>query len=173
MCSYYSFSSHCMDIFRKAVYIANAILYSFLCKDISVHMKAFDAYARPILEYCCFVWSPILCRNIDMVEKVQKTFRRRVLWKFNLPVMSYVDRLQFSYRNNLEHRRLVLSLCMFHRIFNRFVHFDVLMKNFFSLKMLRIWNSLHESIVSSTVMTAFKRRICKFNLSDYLQLNEC
>ena len=46
-------------------------------------------------------------------------------------------------------------------------------KKFFSLKMLRIWNSLPESIVSSNVMIAFKRRICKFDLSDYLRLNEC
>ena len=113
--------------------------------------------------------------------------------------MSYVDRLQFLKRIILEHRRLVLSVCMFHKIFNRFVHCDVLkqfqapsrqlfshkyklfipfcksnvQKNFFSLKMLRIWNSLFESFVSSTVMTAFKRRICKFDLSDYLRLNEC
>ena len=39
--------------------------------------------------------------------------------------------------------------------------------------MLRIWNNLSESIVSLNVMTAFKRRICKFDLSAYLRLNEC
>ena len=72
MCSDLSFSSHCIDIVRKAVYIANEILHSFLCKDVSVHMNAFDAYVRPILEYCCFVWSLTLCRDIDMIKKLQK-----------------------------------------------------------------------------------------------------
>ena len=127
-----------MDIVRKAVYIANAILHSFLCKDVSVHMKAFDAYVRLILEYCCFVWRPTLCRDFDMIEKVQKIFKRRLFWKFNPPVMSYVDRLQFLKRNTLEHRLLVLSLCMFHKIFNRFVHCDVLKQFQASSRQLRI-----------------------------------
>ena len=121
-----SFSSHCMDIVRKAVYITNVILHSFLCKDVSVHMKAFDGYVKPTLEYCCFVWSPTLCRDFDMIEKVQKTFTRRMFWKCNLPVMSHVDRLLFLKRNTLEHRRLALFFCMFHKIFNRFVYCDVL-----------------------------------------------
>ena len=121
-----------------------------------------------------------------------------MFWEFNLHVMSYIDRLQFLKLITLEHRLLVLSLCMFHKIFNRFVYCDVLTqfrapsrqllshkyklfilscksnvrKNFFSLKLLRIWNSLPESIVSSNVMTAFMRRICEFDLSDYLRLNE-
>ena len=38
-----------------------------------------------------------------------------------------------------------------------------------SLKMLQVWNRLPESIVSSNVMTSFKRRL---DLSDYLRLNE-
>ena len=49
MCSDLSFSSYCMEIVRKAVYIANAILHSFLYKDVSVFMKAFGAYVRPVL----------------------------------------------------------------------------------------------------------------------------
>ena len=197
MCSDLSFSTHCMDVVRKAMYIANAILHSFLCKDVSVYMKAFDAYVRPILEYCCFVWNPTLCRDIDMIEKVQKTFTRRVFWKCNLPILSYVERLKFLKRDTLEHRRLVLSLCMFKKIFHGFVHCDILKKfqvpsrqlrshkyklfvpfckskvryNFFSLKMLRVWNNLPENIVSSNVMTAFKHRISQIDLSCYLRWN--
>ena len=74
MCSDLTFSSYCIDIVKKALYITNTILHSFLCKDVSAHMKAFDAYVRLILEYCCFVWSPTLCRDIDLIKKVQKTF---------------------------------------------------------------------------------------------------
>ena len=48
----FSWHAHCFEIVKKANYVANAILHSFLC-DVSIRMKAFDIYVRPMLEYNC------------------------------------------------------------------------------------------------------------------------
>ena len=51
-------------------------------------MIAFDIYVRPILEYNCFIRNPILFYNVDLIEKVQKNFTRKVFKKYNLPFMT-------------------------------------------------------------------------------------
>ena len=40
-------------------------------------------YVMANLEYCCYSWSPILVRNINVLENVLRTFTRRVFF-FNV-----------------------------------------------------------------------------------------
>ena len=61
-------SYHCYhsEIFRKANYVANAILHSLLCSVVSVHIGAYNCYIKPILEHNHFVWISV---DIDVIEK--------------------------------------------------------------------------------------------------------
>jgi hypothetical protein len=192
----FSWHSHCVQVARKANIIANAILHSFVSQDINIYMQAFYSYVRPILEFNCFVWSPTLCGDIDVIENVQKCFTRRVFKKCDLPRLSYIDRLDFINCDTLEKRRLYISLCNFYNIYNNYVCCNILegfhtslshlrgntcrlfvpfcktsvRKNFFTLRLLPLWNALPNTTVTSNVTTAFKSRLTFTDFSEHLRL---
>ena len=70
-------------------------------------MRAFIVYVRPIVEYCSVVWSPSLKKDIELIEKVQRRFTKRLP---GLKHMSYNERLHHLGLSNLELRRLHLDL---------------------------------------------------------------
>ena len=63
-------------------------------------------YVRPILEYNSVVWSPSLKKDIDLIEKVQRRFTKRL---FGLKDLTYKERLV---RLNLSVRKLPVRLGM-------------------------------------------------------------
>jgi Reverse transcriptase (RNA-dependent DNA polymerase) len=187
--------SQCVEAARKANSVANAILHAFVCDDITVYMKAFNAYVRPILEFNCYVWSPVLCSDIDLIENVQKTFTRRAFYKCNLPRMSYNERLKYLKLDSLELRRIVLSLCTFYNVYHGYVSCNILndflpapmylrgnrcrlflpfckskvRKEYFTFKILPLWNALPDIVVRSNVLTAFKLRLHDCDFTRYLR----
>jgi len=58
---------------------------SFVFRDVSVLVRSFTVYVRPVLEYNGVIWSPCLKKDIDLVEKVQWRFTKR-LHGFQCPV---------------------------------------------------------------------------------------
>ena len=68
----FSWHGHCFEIVKKANYVSNAILHSFLCDDVFIQMRAFNTYVLPILEYNCFIRYLISFYNVDLIEKMQK-----------------------------------------------------------------------------------------------------
>ena len=66
------------SIAAKAHQRANCILRTFVSKDINLLMRAFIAYVRPIVEDCSVVWSPSLKKDIELIEKVQRRFIKRL-----------------------------------------------------------------------------------------------
>ena len=91
---------------------ANCILRTFVSKDINLLMRAFIVYVRPIVEYCSVVWSPSL-KNIELIEKVQRRFTKRLP---GLKHMSYNERLHYLGLSSLELRRLHLDLIYCYKI---------------------------------------------------------
>ena len=71
-------SMHIREITAKAHYCANCILWCFECKNISLLVRTFLVYVRPIVEYCSVVWSPCLKQDIETIEKVQRCFTKRL-----------------------------------------------------------------------------------------------
>jgi len=82
-------------------------------------VKAFCTYVRPLLEYCTPVWSPYYRYLIDMVEKVQRRFTKRLL---GLRHLSYPDRLQMLDLQSLERRRLSHDLILVYKILHGLTH---------------------------------------------------
>jgi ribonuclease P/MRP protein subunit RPP40 len=53
-----SWHEHVLYVAKKANRVANCILHAFKCRNVEVYMRAFDAYVRPIIEFCNCVWQP-------------------------------------------------------------------------------------------------------------------
>jgi hypothetical protein len=106
--------------------ISNVILHGFRCHNVDLHMSAFNTYVKPVVEYCNYVWNPVLCRDIDVIENIQRSYTRRVYWKYGLPRVSYGDRLEYLDTLSLECSSIITCLTMFYKMFHKFVCCNVL-----------------------------------------------
>jgi len=79
----------------------------FSSGDIHLLVRAYIVYVRPIVEYNSVIWSPVAKHDIELFEKVQRRFTKRLRGLRNL---SYCDRLTKLGLCTLELRRLHLDL---------------------------------------------------------------
>ena len=97
------FNSHIFEIVKRANQRAALIHRSFLSKNTQHLVLAFKIYVRQLLEYASPAWNPTQTGLIETIEKVQRTFTKRLPGLSNL---SYEDRLKTFQMQTLEHRRL-------------------------------------------------------------------
>ena len=144
----------------------------------------YKVYVRPVLEYNSSVWSPCLKKDIELIEKVQKRFTKRVPGLENL---KYQQRLAKLKMHSLEQRRMVADLVQCYKIvyqhsdisFDQFFNYANVgprdhclkllpiplvprigvRKNFFSCRVINAWNGLKESEVTSPSVKTFKSAI--------------
>ena len=69
------------EVVKKANRITNVILHAFRCHNVDLYMSAFAIYVKPILDYCNYVWNPVLCRDINAIENVLRAYTGRVFLK--------------------------------------------------------------------------------------------
>ena len=185
------FHSHIHNIFAKAKQRASVIHRSFLSRDVVTLTWAFTVYVRPLLEYSAQVWSPSLITLINEIEKVQKKFTKRLPGLQNL---NCCERLQILKLKSLEHRRLIIDLVTCYNIIhnniiitrNNFFTFSTSTnlrghpfrlsipiiknnthRNFFSVRIIKIWNALSTEIVTANNINTFKTRLNQHNLSKF------
>ena len=184
---------HINSIVAKAHKRANAIHRCFTSKDINTLVRAFIVYVRPIVEYNSSLWSPHFKSDIESIESVQRKFTRR-LPGFNQ--YSYQDRLKRLSLPSLELRRLLLDLILCYKIVFGLIHvqFDELFvfstlstrghpykltkvsrsttcrSEFFSQRIVNVWNSLPQNTVDFTSLTAFKKTIHDVDFADFLKV---
>ena len=72
------FSTHINGIAAKAHKRANLIIRCFISCDLTSLVRAFTTYVRPMLEYCTVAWNPMLKKDIETLEKVQRRFTKRI-----------------------------------------------------------------------------------------------
>jgi len=80
---------------------------SFSSGDIHLLVRAFIVYVRQIVDYNSVIWSHVAKHDIELVEKVQRRFTKRLRGLRNL---SYCDRLTRLGLCTLERRRPHLDL---------------------------------------------------------------
>ena len=68
---------------------ANAILLSFISRDLNSLVRGFLVYVCPFLEHNSVVWSPFYQQDIHIIERVQRKFTKRLPGLSNY---SYVER---------------------------------------------------------------------------------
>jgi hypothetical protein len=186
-----NFSEHVFNIVTKSRQISNILLRAFNFCDNEVLINLFKTYVRPHLEYASVVFSPRHLYLTDLLENVQRHFTKRLAGLSNI---SYSDRLLKCNIESLETRRIHIDLTLLYKYLHGFVvmqlhdcivpspllflrgnshkltkHFAKLdVKRFsFANRVVNIWNSLDEHIVSSPTPNIFVNRLIKINYCNF------
>ena len=189
------FKMHINNITCKAYQRSSLILRCFLSRNPENLVRAFKVYVRPLVEYyASTTWSPSYFGQILQIEGVQRHFTKRVPGCLTL---SYGERLAKLKLQSLEHRRLIADLVMCFNIVhnnncldvNDFLTFNRntslrghslklsqprvrtnTAKLSCSNRIISIWNSLPNDLVTIQSSNSFKRHIKKIDLSKFLSI---
>jgi len=187
------FNKHYRLIVNKAHHRASLILKCFLSRDSKLLFRAFTVYIRPLLEYCSPVWAPVYKCDIELIERVQRRFTKKLRGFRDL---TYSERLRLlDNADTLELRRLKLDLCMVFKIINNLVCIDFneffMLHNYtwtrghnlklvkpicnnnarqfsFACRCINAWNSLPTYVVNANSILCFKRMLSNINFSKFL-----
>ena len=187
------FDKHISLITHKALVRSRLILKCFHSHDRSLLVLAFCTYVRPLLEYCCAVWSPHHHNLIDKIEGVQRFFTKRLVGLAHEP---YNIRLFLLNLESLEYRRLVQDLILCYKVYHGLVdselnnalpravctitkgHISKLQKvscridatkYFFTNRINDVWNQLPSAVVDAESIDLFRKRLRDINFSEHLR----
>ena len=179
--------------YRLIVCYAAIIHRCFISRNTGNLIRAFKTYVRPMLEYASQTWSPYLTHQYDLIESVQRSFTKRLPGFNNL---SYTERLAKLNLQSLEQRRLLADLKMCYNIvhgltclnFDDFFVFSQYLstrghrfklivpisrsnirKYFFASRVVPIWNSLPEKLVTACSPHVFKKLLSGYDFSVFLR----
>ena len=178
-----TFSEHTQKTVNKANSKLGIIRRSYTYLDSEVVHKLYTALVRPTLEYGIVAWSPVFKKDADAIERVQRRATKLVP---KIKMLSYPDRLRKLKLPSLYYRRargdmieVFKYLTKVYKSDNPLVRdYDTrtrghhlklkklyartqIRRNFFSIRVVDLWNSLPEAIVSSVSLNMFKNRIDK------------
>ena len=187
-----NFKSHIDKIVSKASCRAKLILKCFVTRDAHVLMSAFSVFVRPLLEYSSVIWSPFTKTEIGRIESVQRRFTKCIQ---SIKSCSYRERLIKLGIDSLYCRRLKFDLIMCYKILNNLIDIDSsryftaptysatrknhqykLFKsrvvscrdaNFFTNRVIDLWNSLPCLVVCAPSVSCFKKRLNSFSFADF------
>jgi len=186
------FTDHVQAIVSRARIRSAQIIRCFLSRNILLMTRAFNV--RPTLEYASTIWSPSRITQIIFIEGVQRSFTKRLPGLANL---SYTERIKILKLQSLEHRRLLLDLVQTFKIIHnlsslKFADFfpyptynstrghshrlavpifksDV-RKHSFACRVVPVWNSLPNEIITAKSLFNFKAQIRQIDLGKFLIL---
>jgi len=158
---------------------------SFVHKDIQSMKLLYTALVRPHLEYGNAMWHPTYKKDIDLLERVQRRATRMVP---GLAKLSYEERLEVMDLPSLSYRRLRGDAIEVYKYLKGIYKFDSssmlplvdlmssqtrghclkiqkrhcrtrMRANFFSYRIVNMWNSLPADVILSPTLNCFKGRI--------------
>ena len=177
-------STQCIKSAATARKVIGLVRRHFRRMDREDFLLIYKTYIRPHLEYCVQAWSPHLVKDIECLERVQRTATKLVP---SLRMLSYEERLVKLGLTTLEKRRergdmievfkimtsreRIAKEQFFHLAENRHglrgntmkIRKDrsrlEIRKNFFSQRIVNAWNSLPQRVVDATSVNSFKNRL--------------
>ena len=177
------FSSHIGSVEQKANKVLGVLKRSFKHIPFKEYVMLYKTMVRSKLEYANVVWSPVLERDRDSLERVQKRFTKSITKYKDLV---YSDRLKCLDLPTLEYRRIRGDLLQAHKIVteqdkikpifcfgdnSRTRGHDFKMKtrlnytrvrrNFFSNRIVNHWNKLPQQAVEAKSINVMKNQIDK------------
>uniref|UniRef100_A0A803JYA6 Reverse transcriptase domain-containing protein n=1 Tax=Xenopus tropicalis TaxID=8364 RepID=A0A803JYA6_XENTR len=186
-------SKQCQAAAARANKVLSCIKRGIDSREEGVILPLYRALVRPHLEYAVQFWSPVLKRDITELERVQRRATKLVK---GMESLSYEERLAKLGLFTLEKRRLRgdmitmykyikgsynnLSNVLFtSRSFQRTrghplrleegrFHLNI-RKGFFTVRAVRFWNSLPESVVLADTLYNFKKGLDGFLASEGIQ----
>jgi hypothetical protein len=179
-------STQCVNAAGKARSVIAMIKRNFRRLDNEDFLMIYKTYIRPHVEYCIQVWSPHLKKDIQCLEKVQRSATRLVP---SLRKLTYEERLRRLGLTTLEKRRQRGDLIEAFKIMTGKEQVDseqffqksntghnlrghsmkIVMKRcrtdtrkfFFSQRVVQHWNGLPQQVVDATSVNSFKNRLDK------------
>ena len=177
-----SWSNQVAYVARRANSASYMLFNAFRHPSRDTFLKLFKSYIRPILEYANVVWSPILQRDKELLEKVQRRATKKVL---GYRTQNYQTRLRCLNLTSLEQRRKRGDLILVYKIFHNpnMCHLKTLFelntnqlrghvyklkkqsfrtivrRFFFPNRVFDEWNNLHSEIVNVTTVNMFKNKL--------------
>ena len=181
------------EAIKKANKLLGFISRTFDYKSKDIILPLYKSLVKPHLEYCVQFWSPTYRKDIDALERIQRRATKLIPSVRNYP---YKIRLKKLKLQSLKVRRLRGQLIEVFKILNGFdkvrpglltLEIDSITrnngyklignrfrtdkaKNFFTNKIVNVWNLLPNSIVSSTTINQFKNRIDKYFTDDKINI---
>lgn len=178
---------HIASITKKAKSLIYLIRKAFGVITPEMMLQIHKTFIRPILEYAFQVWSPYFVKDIELLERVQRSFTKipRLLKR-----RSYEERLEVLKLTTLKDRRDRGDLIETFKILNG--HYDLQNwdklfirndnthlrghrfklctsfsnnnphKYFLSNRVVSEWNKLPEEVVSAQNLNQFKNRLDKY-----------
>ena len=120
-------SMHCSNIAAMAFNRSCLLLKCFHSNDVSLLVRLYKVYVRPLLESNTQVWNPWFHKDIQCIERF---FTRAIFKRAGIPYMDYDDRLANLGLQSLEYRRVFYDLVMCYKIYNNLV--DLPFESFFT-----------------------------------------
>jgi len=187
------FSEHCSKISNQAQIKLNMIFNSFRNRNIPFLVKLYQSFVRSRLEYAIQVWNPIIKRDIDIIESVQRQFTHRLP---GIGWLHYEERRAVCGLEILELRRLHSDLVFVYKMIHKLVDLDfddffefapkvgtrghplklfvrhavpLCLQGFFSHRVVKAWNNLSTECVSATSVENFQTKVKRENLSQFLK----
>ncbi|XP_062894859.1 uncharacterized protein LOC134341044 [Mobula hypostoma] len=171
------------QVVKKANAMLAFIARGFEYRSREVLLQLYKALVRPHLEYCVQFWSPNLRKNILAIEGVQRRFTRLIP---GMAGLSYDERLDRLVLYSLEFRRSRGDLIETYKIPKGLDRLDAgrlfpmlgksrtrghslriegkpfraeIRKNFFTQRVVNLWNSLPQETVEVSSLAIFKREL--------------
>ena len=185
------FHDHIRSVASKAAGLANNLLKSTLCRSPDFMVTLLTTHIRPLLEFGSTVWNTGYVTDLKLLESVQRQWTKRIQ---SLENMSYAQRLMdldlFSVKGRLLRADLIKCWKIFHglspisptdlftltpSIGTRGHRYKILVPysrcdarhRFFSVRVVKVWNSLPSNVAESDSLDNFKKGLTNF-LGDLL-----
>ena len=117
-----SFNLHMSDIIKRARNKLSWCLSVFNCRSEEVILTLYKGLVRPILEYCCVLWSPLKLGSISLLEGVQRTATSKIE---SVSHLNYWERLNSLGLMSLQRRRERYCLLYMHKVLHKQVPNDI------------------------------------------------
>ena len=144
-------------------------------------MHLFITYVRPILEYSSVIWSPHHIFEIDLIERVQRIFTKKLL-----PDLTYRHRLLILNLDSLFVRRVKFDLIFVYKMLHNLVNLNAndyfsftllsslkgnsfklhynysrldIRKHFFVNRVISVWNKLPNNVCCANSVYTFKKSL--------------
>ena len=88
---YLKWQKQCSEAVKKANRMLGMIKHNFIDRSKETMISLYKSLVRPLLEYCCQVWSPHYKQDIKLIEGVQRRATKLVT---GMKQLNYNDRLK-------------------------------------------------------------------------------
>ena len=182
----FKFSEHINSKIKISNRNIGLIFRTFTYLDKEMFLNLFKSVVRPHLEYASTVWSPVYKKDKIAIENVQKRATKLVKCVSHLP---YSERHRALGLPTLEYRRERADVTQVYKILHGMDKMDKkklftmsdypatrghslklfkrrsrlqIRANFFSNRVVDVWNSLPEYVVQAPSLNCFKSRLNKY-----------